>query len=105
MQESCDEDERDVDRGQIVGEPPRQEDVGHGTVFGSERFGNIGQRTAEAVRGEDQTLAADHHGRDRSAPIGPLHEPRIQQVHHARLDGEPGQRMDGLDRDERTTVC
>ncbi|HEX6580758.1 MAG TPA: hypothetical protein VF195_07795 [Actinomycetota bacterium] len=69
------EDERDVDRGQGMGEPARQEDVGHGTVFGPERFGNIGQRTAEAVRGEDQTLAADHGGRDRGAPVGRFANP------------------------------
>jgi len=98
------EDQRHVDHGQAVGEPVRQEDVGDGTIVGTERFGHIGERTTETIRGEDHALAAHHRCRDRDAPIGPPHEPRIQQVPHARFDGEPGRRMDDLDRDERALM-
>ena len=105
MQVGRKEDERHVDRGQVVGEPSGQEDVGHRTVFGTERLGDVGQGTAESVRREDQGLAAHHDGRDRGTPIGAAHEPRIQQVHHAALDGEPGKGVDDLDRDERAPVA
>ena len=101
MQVRRQEDQRHMDRGKIVGEPSRQVDVGNRTVFGTQRFGHVGQGTAESVRREDQALAAHDGCRDSGSPIGPPREPRIQQVHHAELDGEPGQGVDDLYRNER----
>ena len=68
-------DPRHVDRRQIVSEPPRQEDVRYGTIFGTERFGHIGKGATEAVRREDHALADYYDSRDSGAPVGPFHQP------------------------------
>ena len=57
-----------------------------------------GQRNPFAAK---STLATHHRSREGGSPIGPFREARVHQVDHARLDGEPRQRMDDLDRDER----
>lgn len=86
-----------MDRRQIVGEPPRQVDVGDRAAFSPEGVGKLGEGTAESVRREDQALAADHRCRQRGTPIGALRESRGEQVDHARLNREPGQGVDDLD--------
>ena len=83
MEECCQDDERDVDRRQIVGEPSWEVDVGDRAAFSPKGVGKLGERTAESVRREDQALATDHCRCHRSTPIRPLRESCIEQVDHA----------------------
>ncbi len=97
MEEGRQDEQRNVDRREIVGEPIREEDVGDRAASSSEGVGKLGERTAEPVRREDQALAADHRRRHSYTPIRAPREPRVEQIDHARLDREPGQGVDGLD--------
>ena len=65
MEECTQDDERGMDRRQIVGEPPREVDVGDRAAASPEEVGKLGEGTAESVRREDQALAADHRRRHR----------------------------------------
>jgi hypothetical protein len=97
MEECRQDDERGMDRRQIMGEPPWEVDVGDRATLSPEGGGKLGEGTAESVRREDQALAADHRRRHRRTSIGALRESCIEQVDHARLDREPGQGVDDLD--------
>jgi CubicO group peptidase (beta-lactamase class C family) len=76
MEVSSERDQRNVDRGQVVGEPPRQVDVRDGAALGAEALCDIGEGAAEPVRREDRGLACHYAGCDRGATIGPPCEPR-----------------------------
>ena len=56
MEESGQADQRDVDGGKIASEPPWQVDVGDGAPLGAQPLGDLGERAAEPVPGEDQGL-------------------------------------------------
>jgi hypothetical protein len=101
MEECRQDDERGVDRRQIVSEPPWEVDVSDRAAFSPKGAGKLSEGTAESVRREDQALTADHRRRHRCTPVGALRESRIQHVDHARLDREPGQGVEGLDSHER----
>ncbi|MGH2640946.1 MAG: hypothetical protein ACRDGO_04515 [Actinomycetota bacterium] len=90
-----------MDRGQTLREPARQEDARDRTIVRTQRLGHVDERTMEPVRREDHALATYHGSGERGSPIGPFRETWIRQVDHARLDGEPRQRTDDFDRDER----
>ena len=55
-------DQRDVDGGQVAGEPPGQVNVGDRAPLGAQPLGDLGERAAEPVPGEDQRLRRDHTG-------------------------------------------
>jgi hypothetical protein len=90
------EQERHVNRGQVMSESAGQVDVGDRAVVGTEAFSDIGERAAKAVGGEDQGLTRDHACRDSGPAARTTRESRVEQVEHARLDGEPGQEMNRL---------
>ncbi len=58
-----------MDGWQVSGEPARQVDVGNRCLFGAEMIGDVGERAAEAVAGEDQGLGCDDAGRDGGPPV------------------------------------
>jgi hypothetical protein len=51
-------DERDVDGGQVVSEPPRQVDVGDRAPLGAQALGDLGERAAEPVPAKIRLSAA-----------------------------------------------
>lgn len=83
MEECSQDDERDVDRWQIVGEPPRKVDVGDRATFSPEGVGKLGEGTAESVRCEEQAFCANHCRRHCRTPIGAIRESRSEQIDHA----------------------
>ena len=62
-----------------------------------ETLRDVSERAPEAVSGEDQALACDDGCRDSGPPAGPPSESCVEHVEHARLDGKPRQRVNGLD--------
>jgi hypothetical protein len=97
IEEGRQDEQRNVDRWEIVGEPLREEDVGDLAASSSEAVGKLGEGTAEAARREDQALTADYRCCHRCTPIGTPGESCREQVDHACLDREPDQGVDGLD--------
>lgn len=89
-----------MDCREVAGEPCWQVDVGDRTVLSAERLSNIGERTAESIGRENQALRGDHGGCGCRPPVAPVRQPRIEHIDHAGLDGEPDQRVRGLDRQE-----
>jgi len=55
---SREHDERDVNGGQVMGQPARQVDVRDRARLGPEALGNIGERAPETVGHEDHGFAA-----------------------------------------------
>jgi hypothetical protein len=97
MEEGRQDEQWNVDRRQIVGEPLRKVEVGDRAMFSSEGLGKLAEGTAESVHRKDQALAADYFRRQCCTAIGALHTSSIEQVEHARLDREPGESVDALD--------
>jgi hypothetical protein len=103
MEQPGQNDERNVDRGEVVREPLRQKDVRHRASLGAQRLGNLSKGAAESVRREEQGLAGNHAGSNGGSPVGTSSEPGPKHVRHAGLDGEPGKRVHRLDRHKRCT--
>lgn len=81
-----DDDERYVDRRQVMGEPSRQVDVGDRTALGPEMLRDVREWAAEPVHGEHQALADDHGARERGAAVRSPGHTGDEDVDHARLD-------------------
>ena len=110
MEVSREHDERDVNGGQVMGQPARQVDVRDRARLGPEALGNIGERAPETVGHEDHGFASDNAGRDRGSAVGPPRESCPEDVRHAGFDREPDESVDQLDGGERsltttTTAC
>jgi hypothetical protein len=86
VEERGHQDQRHVDGRQVMGEPAWQIDVGDRCLLGAEMLGDISERAAEAVTGENQGFGCDDTGRDGCPPVGSSLESRVEQVQHARLD-------------------
>ena len=97
MEEYCQDDERDMDRWQIMCEPPWKIDISDRAIVSSKGFGKLGKGTAESVRRKNQTFATDYDCRHHYTPIGAPRKSCIEQVDHTRLNREPGQGVNGLD--------
>jgi hypothetical protein len=101
MEVGSEDEERHVDSGQVMGEPPRQVDIRDRSAIGAGALGKLCERAARSVGHKDQAFARDYSGGDSGPAIRAPAESCIQDVHHARLDREPRQRVDHLDRRER----
>src|ERR1700674_1046008 len=84
--------------GKVVGEPSGKEDVGDAAALGTKLDGHLCEWAPEPIRHENETLSCYHCSRDRRSSVGLPSEARIEQVHRAGLDGEPGERVHRLDR-------
>src|ERR1700737_2795316 len=82
----------------VVREPSGKEDVGDATARGAKPDGQLCEWAPKPIRRQNESLAGYHRSRDGRSSVGLLCEARIQQVRHARLDGEPGERVHRLDR-------
>ena len=60
MEVSGEQDQRNVDRRQVMSKPAGQVEICDRAPLGADTLGDLRQRTAEPVRGEDQSLARDH---------------------------------------------
>jgi hypothetical protein len=69
MQEHHQKEQWHVDRRQIVGKPPRQEDVRNRASLRPKLLGEIGEWTPKTIRSKDETLSADHDGGDGRSPV------------------------------------
>ena len=101
MQPDSKDDQRHVDSRQIVGEPARQVNVRDRATLGADPLSDLRERAPEPVRREDQALASDDTGGDRSPAIGPPCEPRPKHVHDTGFNREPRERVDQLDGRQR----
>src|SRR3984893_1165745 len=84
--------------GKVVGEPSGKEDVGDATALGAKRDGQLCEWAPKAIRREDEALCCHHRCRDSRSSVGLPSKARIEQVHQAGLDREPGERVHRLDR-------
>jgi hypothetical protein len=57
MKECCQNDERDMDRWQIVCEPLGEVDIGYRAIASPKGFGKLGEGTVESIRRKNQTFA------------------------------------------------
>ena len=69
MQPDSQDDERHVDSRQIVGEPARQVVVRDRAALSANALSDLGERTPEPVRNEENALASHNHCRDPSTAI------------------------------------
>ena len=60
MEVHCQNNQWDVDRGQMLRKPLWKIEVGDGAASRSKRVGELCERTAEPIRRKEQALAADH---------------------------------------------
>ncbi len=65
MEVSRERDQRDVDRGEVVGEPAREVDVCDRAVLGADPLREMSEQAAEPVGGEYQSLCSDYSRGDR----------------------------------------
>jgi hypothetical protein len=65
--------------------------------LGAQALCDLGERAAKPVPGEDRALRRHHPGGDARAAVRSPGESGVEHVHHAPLDGEPGQGVDRFD--------